>query len=55
MQPLLPTKEIWIDQLRYKKTKFEKMTERGKRIKDNAMFEKDQRNFYNRIEKNEKC
>ena len=39
-------KEIWIDQLRYKKIKFEKMTERGKRIKDNAMFEKDQRNFY---------
>ena len=33
-------KEIWIDQLRYKKIKFEKMTERGKRIKDNAMFEK---------------
>ena len=47
-------KEIWIDQLRYKKIKFEKMSERGKRIKDNAMFEKDQRNFYNKIEKNEK-
>ena len=31
------------------------MTERGKRIKNNAMFEKDQRNFYNKIEKNEKC
>ena len=47
-------KEIWIDQLRYKKIKFEKMTERGKRIKDSAMFEKDQRNFYSKIEKNEK-
>ena len=47
-------KEIWIDQLRYKKIKFEKMLERGKRIKDNAMFEKDQINFYNKIEKNEK-
>ena len=47
-------KEIWIDQLRYKKIKFEKMTERGERIKDNAMFEKGQRNFYNKIEKNEK-
>ena len=47
-------KEIWIDQLRYKKIKFEKMLERGKRITDNAMFEKDQRNFYNKIEKNEK-
>ena len=47
-------KEIWIDQLRYKKIKFEKMSERGKRIKDNAMFETDQRNFYNKIEKNEK-
>ena len=33
-------KEIWIDQLRYKKIKFEKMMVRGKRIKDNAMFEK---------------
>ena len=47
-------KEIWIDQLRYKKIKLEKMTERGKRIKDDAMFEKDQRNFYNKIGKNEK-
>ena len=47
-------KEIWIDQLRYKKIKSKKMMERGKRIKDNTMFEKDQRNFYNKIEKNEK-
>ena len=29
------------------------MTERVKRIKDNAMFEKDQRNFYKKIGKNE--
>ena len=28
-------KEIWIDQLRYKKVKLEKMTERGRRIMDN--------------------
>ena len=47
-------KEIWIDQLQFKKIKFEKMTERGKRIKDNTMFEKGQRNFYSKIEKNEK-
>ena len=47
-------KEIWIDQQQYKKIKFEKMMERGKRIKNNAMFEKDQRNFYKKIEKNEK-
>lgn len=35
-------KEKWLDQLRYKKVKLEKMIERGNRIKDNANFEKDQ-------------
>ena len=38
-------KEKWLDQLRYKKMKLEKMIERGNRVKDNANFEKDQKAF----------
>ena len=34
-------KEKWVDQLRYKKVKLERMIKRGNRIKDNANFEKD--------------
>ena len=39
-----------MDQLRYKKVKLEKMIERGKRIKDNANFEKDQKAFFKTLE-----
>ena len=47
-------KEIWIDQLRYKKVKLETMIERRRRIMVNNIFEKDQnqRKFYRRIENN---
>ena len=38
-------KEKWLDQLRYKKMKLEKMIERGNRIKDNANFEKTKKTF----------
>ena len=43
-------KEKWLDQLRYKKMKLEKMIERGNRIKDNANFEKDQKAFFKTLE-----
>ena len=39
-------KEKWVDQLRYKRVKLEKMIERGNRIKDNVNFEKDQKTFF---------
>ena len=51
---LIKYKEIWIEQLRYKKVKLEEMIERGRQIMDNDIFEKDQRNFYRRIENNTK-
>ena len=53
-ETLIRDKEIWIDQLRYRKAKLENMIERGRRIMDNDIFEKDQRNFYRRIENNTK-
>ena len=36
----------WIDQLRLKKVKLEKMIERGNRIKDNVVFERGQIFFW---------
>ena len=43
-------KEVWIDKLRYKRVKLVKMIERGKRIMDNNIFEKDHKSFFKRIE-----
>ena len=43
-------KEQWIDKLRYKKIKLQKMIERGKRIRDNATFERDPKSFFRKIE-----
>ena len=51
---LIRYKEIWIDHLRYKKFKLGKMIGRGRRIMNNDIFEKDQRNFYRRIENSTK-
>ena len=39
-------KESWIEKVRYKKIKLQKLVERGRRIMDNANFEKDQKNFF---------
>ena len=47
---LMKHKEIWIDKLRCKRVKLVKMIERGKRIMDNNIFERDQKNFFKRIE-----
>ena len=44
-------KEKWLDQLRYKKVKLEKMIERGNRIRDNANFERDQKGFFKSLER----
>ena len=43
-------KEKWLDQLRHKKMKLEKIIEKGNRIKDNANFEKDQQAFFKTLE-----
>ena len=43
-------KEVWIDKIRYKRVKLVKMIERGKRIMDNSIFERDHKNFFKRIE-----
>ena len=40
--------ESWINKLKYKKIKLQKLVERGKRIMDNANFERDQKNFIKR-------
>ena len=43
-------KEQWIDKLQYKRIKLQKMIERGKKIRDNATFERDQKSFFRKIE-----
>ena len=43
-------KKVWIDRLRYKRVKLVKMIERGKRIMDYNIFERDHKNFFNRTE-----
>ena len=47
---LMKHKEVWIDKLRYKRVKLVKMIERGKRVMDNNIFERDRKNFFKRIE-----
>ena len=48
---LRAAKELWIDQLRYKKVKLSKNIEKRNRKKDNIMFQKDQKNFFRSLEK----
>ena len=54
LEPTISTirtyKEQWIDKLRYKKIKLQKMTERGERIMDNAILERDQKSFFRIME-----
>ena len=42
-------KESWIDKLRYKKVKFQRFIEKGRRIMDNATFERDQKNLFMKV------
>ena len=44
-------KRKWLDQLRCKKVKLEKVIERGNRIRDNANFERDQKGFFKSLER----
>ena len=43
-------KERWINKFRYKKIKLQKLVERGKQAMDNANFERDQKNFFKKVE-----
>ena len=43
-------KESWTDKLRYKNIKLQKLIETGRRIMDNANFERDQNNFFKKVE-----
>ena len=42
--------EVWVDKLRYKQVKLVKMIEKGKRVMDNNIFEREHMNFFKRIE-----
>lgn len=43
-------KENWIDKFRNKKIKLQKLTEISTRIMDNAVFERDQKIFFRKVE-----
>ena len=43
LQNIIQYKEKWINHLRHKKVKLKKMIEKGKRIKDDAAFKRDQK------------
>ena len=47
-------KESWIDKLTYKKVKLQRCIERGRRIMDNANFERDQENFFKKVQEGTK-
>ena len=42
--------EIWLDQMRYKKVKLAKYTEKRRRKQDNIMFQRDQKGFFRTLE-----
>ena len=41
---------IITDKFRYKKIKLQKLIEKGRRIMDNVNFERDQKNFFKKVE-----
>ena len=43
-------KESWIDKLRHKKIKLQKIIEIGRQIMDNANFERDQKYVFKKVE-----
>ena len=47
---LIKHKERLIDKLRYKRVKLVKMFKRGKKITNNNIFQRNQQNFFKRIE-----
>ena len=54
LRELLPAKEKWLDELRSKKVKLEKIVARDKRIKNNNMFVRNEGTFYRQTKKLEK-
>ena len=50
---LMTYREQLLDQLRYMKVKLEKMMVKGKRVKNNALFRKDERYFYRNVNRSE--
>ena len=48
-EDLLKMKEIWLEELRYRKTKLGKIRIRGEKIKNNRMFREDEGMFYRKI------
>ena len=47
---LRKVREIWLDQMRYKKVKLAKYTEKRRRKQDNIMFQRDQEGFFRTLE-----
>ena len=43
-------REIWLDQMRYKKVKLAKYTEKRRRKQHNIMFQLDQKEFFRTLE-----
>ena len=54
LRKLLAAKEKWLDELRSKKVKLEKIVARDKRIKNNNMFVRNEGTFYRQMKKLEK-
>ena len=54
LRELLAAKEKWLDELRSRKVKLEKMVRRGIRIKANNMFVRNEGAFYRQTKKLEK-
>ena len=54
LRELLASKEKWLDELRSKKVKLEKIVARDKRIKNNNMFVRNEGIFYRQTKKLEK-
>ena len=54
LRELLAAKEKWLDELRSKKVRLEKIVARDKRIKNNNMFVRNEGTFYRQTKKLEK-
>ena len=49
---LRKVREVWLDQMRYKKVKLAKYTEKRRRKQDNIMFQRDQKGFFRTLDEN---
>ena len=49
LEELMTTKEIWLDKLRGKIIKLAKQEEKEKRLRNDSIFQKDERNFYRKV------